>query len=267
MQRLVWDKIRGLIAAAAAYLLGWTLPVVGVGDMVVPWIVAIGSFFLSVAVLTDDLVTKFFKCLKFPKWLSITIIVGICLAATIGMYCWSHNSILQSEREASQKQAMEQAIASGNPDVQTIRTATATVNIIAKSDENVHGYDLGSGGYMTLVTKDNVVLLLTYAAEDQRNQQGNGRVRYTGVFNMDATSIFAKNTIAVLKQADYAQIGFSIMPKDTEILEGSNATIIINSNIRFDIPIPPQTVTDLPTFGVPTAIFVRNIEPYLTDSK
>jgi hypothetical protein len=144
-----------------------------------------------------------------------------------------------------------------NPDAQTVMTAQATVDIFVKSSENVSGYDLGSGGYMLLSNKGNVILLLMYAPEDQRNQQGNGRVRYTGVFNMDATSVFAKNTIGVIKQADYAQI-----------LEGGIATVIINSNVRFDIPIPPQTVTiDSPVLGVSTRIYARDIQPYLTGSK
>lgn len=84
-------KLRAVVLAVAAYLLGWGLPAMGVSSLAIPWIVAIGFVLATIAILTDDLVSDLFKRTNCPHWARIMLIILICIAVA-GISFWLSNS-------------------------------------------------------------------------------------------------------------------------------------------------------------------------------
>jgi len=126
---------------------------------------------------------------------------------------------------------------------QPINVATVTVELIVESEEEINTHFMDRGGYLFLV-KGQEALLKMSSQDSWGKQLGNGRVRYKGIFNMDAKDTGAGKPVNYLASAEFAQIFFHQIPMDKQILEGK-AICTVNNTIRFEIDIPAQMPTKL----------------------
>lgn len=151
----------------------------------------------------------------------IAVFVGSGLALTGGIGTWYFGNKVEKIM----------------PFRQSISTASATVEVIVSSDEQVNAWYGDRGGYLALIKPDNEVSLLTLSSQESwGNQIGDGRVRYKGIFNMDANDVAVGKPVNYLKEAEYAAIFFHKLPKGKEILN-VKAVCTVNSNIRFEFNI------------------------------
>jgi hypothetical protein len=117
---------------------------------------------------------------------------------------------------------------------------------------------MDQGGYLAFGKGQDAIFLVS-ATTSTGNQIGEARVRYRGVFNLDATSDVTQKPVLFLKEAQYAQIGFAAMAEKMEVL-GGKAIVTINSAIRVEFPVPQQKMPK-------NFITVPDIQKYLTDFK
>lgn len=141
---------------------------------------------------------------------------------------------------------------------QLIRTATATVEVIISSNENVNSNFMDRGGYLAFA-KSQEVLLVVSSTSCVGKQIGGDRVLYRGVFNLDATSDATQKPVLFLKEAEYVQIGFAPMPEKKQVLSGK-AIVTINNAVRVELTVPPQLMTK-------DFVIVPEVGRYLTDFK
>ena len=141
---------------------------------------------------------------------------------------------------------------------QLIRTASATVEIVISSKENVNSNYMDRGGYLAFA-KGQGVLMVVSATTCLGKQLGGDKVLYRGVFDLDATSDATQQPVIFLKQAEYVQIGFKPMPEKQNVLSGK-AIVTINNAVRLEFTVPPQTMTK-------DFIIVPEIQKYMVDFK
>lgn len=127
---------------------------------------------------------------------------------------------------------------------QPINSASATVELIVASDEQIDAHYMDRGGYLILA-KDQEKLFEVYSDDSWAKQMGKGRVLYRGIFNMDANDPSAGKPVNQLAKAEYAQIFFHKIPKEKKVLSGK-AVCTINNDIRFEIDIPEQMPKQIP---------------------
>jgi len=121
---------------------------------------------------------------------------------------------------------------------QPINAASATVEIIVDSDEEIDTHFMDRGGY--LIFAKNQKALLTVSSQDSWGRQsGNDRVLYKAIFNMDVNDYAAGKPVSTIAESEYVQIFFHKIPKDKKILSGK-AVCTINNEIRFEMDIPEQ---------------------------
>ena len=123
-----------------------------------------------------------------------------------------------------------------------IQTASATVEVIIESEEDLNANYMDRGGYLAFGL-DSQALLTMSSTQCRASQTGEGTVLYRGVFNMDVEDPAAGKPVSFLQEAEYAQIKFLPMPKESKVL-GGKATCIFNSEVRIQIAIPPQETTE-----------------------
>ncbi|MDD5312214.1 MAG: hypothetical protein PHO26_04180 [Dehalococcoidia bacterium] len=261
-----WDWFINILGIAYVNPNSWlsiVLWIIALFDLV---ILAISKWGLPKA---KDLTKKIStKILKFAAPISVLVVFVCFIVAAYSSQVEQAKdleTVNKRVKDLEFGQALATQVLKQQSPAQLIRTATATVDIFVKSTEDIQTHDLGNGGYLGF-GKGQDALLIMYAAEGYRNQQGNGTVRYRCVLNMDATSKATEHDIQFLKQAEYIQIGFVLIPKDAQVQEGSQAIITINNTIRWVIPIPPQAVIPNTYLGAPSALYVRNIQQYLQDT-
>jgi hypothetical protein len=121
---------------------------------------------------------------------------------------------------------------------QPINVASATVELIIASDEQINTHYMDRGGYL-IFAKGPERLLQVYSQDSWAKQLGEGRVFYKGIFNMDANDPSAGKPVNHLAKAEYVQIFFHKIPKGKKVLSGK-AVCTINNDIRFEIDIPEQ---------------------------
>jgi hypothetical protein len=147
-----------------------------------------------------------------------------------------------------------------SPYNELIRTATSTVDITVKSDENVSAHEMLWGGYLAFC-KGEDALLLTTSTDYFIHQIGESRVVYHGVFNMDANSEATKNIVRYLEKTQYISLGFNHMNHATEnmtIIDGK-AVVTINNSVRLEFDIPPQEITR-------DFVVIQNIQEYIRNA-
>ena len=141
---------------------------------------------------------------------------------------------------------------------QLIRTASATIEIIINSSENVDANFMDQGGYLAFA-KGQIPLMIVSATTCIGKQIGGNKVLYRGVFNLDATSEATQKPVLFLKESEYVQIGFKPIPEKKEVLSGK-VIVTINNGVRIEFPIPHQIMTK-------DFIIVPEIHKYLEDFK
>lgn len=125
-----------------------------------------------------------------------------------------------------------------NPYLQFIRTGTASVEVVIKSNEEVNSHFIDRGGYIAFCKGNNALVVLA-ADSCYGNRIGNGEVRYRGVFELDATSEATTKSIFYLKDSEYIQIGFLPMLEEVEVLRGK-AICTFNNTVRVEFDVPAQ---------------------------
>ena len=126
---------------------------------------------------------------------------------------------------------------------QPIRTATATTEAVIISGEDVNTRHIDRGGYIAFY-RGTERLLAMVSNECTARQTGKNEVIFRAVFNMDATDSAVGKPVGFLKRAtDYVQIRFLPMAKKAKVL-GGRAICTFNSDIRVEIAIPAQEITN-----------------------
>ena len=164
---------------------------------------------------------------------------------------------LRSDITAVEKRAadLEKKILASDPVLQPIRAAKATVELQAESDDKVNTTYMDRGGFFALAS-GNTPMLVTSGREANAHQLGNRRILWRAVWNMDASDQAVGKRVKSLRDAEYCQITFLMMPKNSKILGGS-VRLTINNDVQLDFLIPPQQ-------AVEDRIFVRDISRVLS---
>lgn len=127
---------------------------------------------------------------------------------------------------------------------QPINLASATVELIVTSDEQIDTHYMDRGGYLIFVRGQESLLILS-SQDSWARQLGDGRILYKGIFNMDANDSSAGKPVNHLTEAEYVQIFFHKIPQGKKVLSGK-AICTINNDIRFEIDIPEQMPEQVP---------------------
>ena len=135
-----------------------------------------------------------------------------------------------------------------------IISVLARVEIVIRTDLKIDKNRTDNGGYLALC-RDSDTLLLASSDSFYTRQSEEGKVKYSGVFQMSATDSAADKPINELDETEYLKIGFFAVPKNSNVVDGK-VIIIINTSQRFDFQIPPQKMQD-------DTIFVREIDSFM----
>jgi len=167
---------------------------------------------------------------------------------------------LETELSTSKKEIVElgKRTVPVNVYKQLIRTATASVEVIIQSNDDLDNNYMDSGGYLAFLKGQDLLLAAT-STNCTGKQIGNGRVRYKGVFNLDAASEATQKPVLFLKESEYVQIGFAPMPEKMIVLAGK-AIVTINNAVRLELDVPPQKMAK-------DFIIIPDIQKYLNDFK
>ena len=138
-----------------------------------------------------------------------------------------------------------------NPLKKTIASATANVEVIIKSDEEVNTIYMVDGGALCFV-KDRQPLLLTSGTQSKAKQTGKGEIIYKGVFHMQPDHPSAGKPIEFLQASNLIQIVFVKIPEKSQVM-GGKASVVINGDTRFEYEILPQQMRG-------NYIFIQNIK-------
>ena len=155
-----------------------------------------------------------------------------------------------SEQERLQKLA-ERIQELENPLKKTIASATAHVEVVIKSDEEVSTRYMGEGGFLIFV-KNRQSLLYTSDTQSVAKQTGKGEVIYKGVFHMQADHSAVGEPIEMLQTSDIIQIMFRKIPENSKVMDGK-ASVVINGDTRFEFEILPQQMRG-------NNIFIRDLK-------
>lgn len=145
-----------------------------------------------------------------------------------------------SEQEALTKLAneLEELRSYVNPFRKPIASASADVEVVVKSDEEVRTVYMTEGGLLAFV-KNRQSLLLTSDTKSTARQNGNGEVVYKGNFQIQTSHSAIGKGVEILQESDLIQIEFNRIPENSSVLRG-NASVVINGDLRLDFEILPQ---------------------------
>ena len=162
---------------------------------------------------------------------------------------------LKSDITAVEKRAaeLEKKVEASDPVLQPIRAAKATVELQVESDDQVSTMFI-AGGHFVLARGKNPILIIAGDGATAK-QLGNSRVLWRAVWNMDASDRAVGKQVKSLKEAEYCQINFQSMPKDSKIINGS-VRLTINNDVQLDFVIPRQKASG-------DKIFIRDISSVL----
>ena len=121
---------------------------------------------------------------------------------------------------------------------QPINAASATVEIIVDSGEQINTHFMDRGGYL-IFAKGRKAMLTVSSQDSWARQLGDDRVFYKAIFNMDVNDSAAGKPVNKLAESDYVQIFFHKIPKGKKVLSGK-AVCTLNNEIRFELDIPEQ---------------------------
>ena len=137
---------------------------------------------------------------------------------------------------------LEKKIKASDPILQPIRAAKATVELQVESDDQINTTYMDRGGYLAL-GRGNTPILLTAGREANARQLGNSRVLWRAVWNMDASDQAVGKPVKSLREAEYCQIVFLKMPKNSKVINGS-VRLTINNEVQLDLVIPRQQAAE-----------------------
>lgn len=125
---------------------------------------------------------------------------------------------------------------------QPIRTASATIEVTIASDEDINTTYITKGAYVAF-GKGGESLLLMSSTQCTAKQTGNGQLVYRAVVNMDVSDDAFGKPVRFLEEAEYIQLSFLPMPKQSQVTTGK-ITGIFNGGTVLEMNIPAQETTD-----------------------
>ena len=132
-----------------------------------------------------------------------------------------------------------------------ISYAVADVEVIIESDEQINTTYGDRGGYLIFVKEDKSLLMVS-DSQSKAHQTGNGELMFTGNFKINNKYSQIGKPVRILEESDFIQIEFLKIPENSIVKDGK-ASVIINGNLRFEIPIPEQTMEG-------KYIFIKDVE-------
>jgi hypothetical protein len=123
-----------------------------------------------------------------------------------------------------------------------IVTATATVEITIRSEEQVNAHHPYQGAVLAF-GKDKEALLTLSSKESHAKQMGTSEVRYSSELDMKTTDKAFKQPLSFLQQVEFAQLRFDIIPLNSVVLSGT-VVCIFNNNIPIELSVPPQKMRE-----------------------
>lgn len=120
----------------------------------------------------------------------------------------------------------------------SIVSVIANVEVIIKSNKKVNTKHLNRGGYLAF-GRGSTSLLVASASQSFEKQIGDGRVTFSGKFEMGSSDDAVDKPIRTLRKSEYAQISFLNIPVESEVL-GGKVVVVINGSFRFEFGIPYQ---------------------------
>ncbi len=138
-----------------------------------------------------------------------------------------------------------------SPLKKTINAFEATVELVIESNDGTSTYLMNVGGYLVFALSDKLTLTLT--APDSHGQPfGADRYLWRSLFKMDAMDPVAGRPVEMLRETKSIKVEFLCLPKEYSVT-GGKVVCVINGEVRFDIPIPPQSSMD-------GKVYVRDME-------
>ncbi len=125
---------------------------------------------------------------------------------------------------------------------QPIRSVSATVEVFVESAAEISTNYVTQGGLLAFGIAS-TPFLVTSSSQCTGIQQGDNRVLYRGIFQMDATDQAVGQSVYKLQESEYIQIQFQPIPSDAHVL-GGLAVVTINSAVRLEFTIPDQVIED-----------------------
>lgn len=119
-----------------------------------------------------------------------------------------------------------------------IHTATATVELVVESAEQIHTHYMDRGGYLAFAKGQEALALMT-SLDCFVRPAGKNELAWKGIFNLDAAHEAIGKPVNFLRTAEYIQIGFNPMKPKSRVKHGT-AIVTINSAIRLTVDIPAQ---------------------------
>ena len=118
------------------------------------------------------------------------------------------------------------------------------------TEEDINTTYRDRGAYLAF-GKGNESLLTMLSTQCTAKQQGDGKIVYRAIVNMDVSDAAFGKPVRSLEEAEYIQIGFLPMPEQGQVIAGK-ITGIINGGTVLETSIPAQETTN-------GKIFVRGL--------
>lgn len=188
---------------------------------------------------TNSSGTRTDKCIKKIKnnpVISGLIVIGIVIIS-LGAVFGSIEKIVSFWNKITHKQVDSPKPSQDIMDTR-ILTATATVEITIRSEEQVNARHSYQGAVLAF-GKGKEALLLLSSKESTAKQMDMAEVRYSSELDMKPTDKAFKQPLSLLEQVEYAQVRFEIIPPDSEVLSGT-VICIFNNNIPIELSVPSQ---------------------------
>ncbi len=138
-----------------------------------------------------------------------------------------------------------------NPFRKAISAASAKVEVVIASADQFDGAVRGCADYLAF-GKGSQALLLASSTQCRVRPTAVGEVTYRGAFAMDSGDPAVGRPVSFLKEAEYLQIRFELVPANSKILKGK-VIWTFNDAVDFEFAIPPQTTLD-------GRIFIRDLD-------
>jgi hypothetical protein len=125
---------------------------------------------------------------------------------------------------------------------QSVKTATAAVEIAVESDSKISTEFLDKGATADL-SKDGEILLRMSSVSSSATQSGSGQVVYRAELVMNPADPGLGKSVQALKTTDTFRVFFQKMPAESKILTG-RISILINGEVPIEVSVPPQQISD-----------------------
>jgi hypothetical protein len=174
---------------------------------------------------------------KDHRVMSILIIAGVAIIA-LGAVAGGLDTIITFWAKHISMRDVPQQSASQGIWERTIVSATASVEINVRSDEQINAHNMNRG-LLLAFTKEKKVLLLMESEDSYAKQIGEGTVQYSGNVRMSLTDKAFNQPLSILRDARYVQLQVEVIPANSDIVSGK-INCAFNDGIPATVVVPPQ---------------------------